>query len=44
MMTLEQITDIALRGLVNPSWLTDDEILALALLVPQEEEDIEVKN
>lgn len=30
-MTVEQIMEIAMRGKVNPAWLTADEIRALAL-------------
>ncbi len=30
-MTVEQIMEIAERGKVNPAWLTEDEIRALAL-------------
>ncbi len=31
MMTVEQIMEIAMRAQVNPLWLTEDEIRALAL-------------
>jgi hypothetical protein len=30
-MTVEQIMEIAMRAMVNPLWLTDEEIRALAL-------------
>ncbi len=35
-MTIEQIIEIAQRAKVNPQWLTEDEIRALALYVWQQ--------
>jgi len=34
-MTVEQIMAIALRGKVNPAWLTTEEIRALSLYAAQ---------
>ncbi len=39
-VTVEQIMEIALRGKVNPAWLTADEIRALALYL----QSVETKN